>query len=99
MIRTLTCRQRSRHHLRIAHKPRNSKRRQHAVKRQQEKSRRFTTRRNQDMRQQIHAILSAEQPKLIAVENLRPVNWNQPRMRAPKADPLRNDLALPHKAA
>ncbi len=25
--------------------------------------------------------------------------WNQPRMRPPKADPLRNDPSLLHKAA
>ena len=58
----------------IAGKPRNSKRRQHAVAKHREKARRYAKHRDQDIRRQIREILLEAKPKLVAVESLRPIS-------------------------
>ena len=58
----------------IAGKSRNSKRRRHAAAKDRERARPYTQRRDQDMRRQIREILLAAQPKMVAVESLRPIN-------------------------
>ena len=58
----------------IAGKPRNSKRRRHAVARDRERARRYGQRRDQEMRRQIRDILLGAQPKMVAVESLRSIN-------------------------
>ena len=64
------------HQRHIAGKPRNSKRRRHAVAKDQERARRYTQLRDQEMRRQIGNILLAAQPKMVAVECLRHINMN-----------------------
>ena len=62
------------HQQHIAGKPRNSKRRRHAVAKDRERARRYTQRRDQDMRRQIRDILLEAKPKLVAVESLHPIS-------------------------
>ena len=65
-------RDRKRKHQRhIAGKPRNSKRRRHAVARDRERARRYARRRDQELRRQVRDILLEEQPNLVAVESLK----------------------------
>ena len=64
-------RKRQRH---IAGKPRNSKRRRHAVAKDQERARRYTQTRDQEIRRQIREILLQAKPKMVAVESLHPIN-------------------------
>ena len=65
---------RRKHQRHIVGKPRNSKRRQHAVAKHRERARHYAQRRDQGMRRQIHDILLEAQPKLVAVESLRPIS-------------------------
>ena len=65
---------RRRHQRYIAGKPRNSKRRQHAVAKHLQRTRRYVQRRDQEMRRQIRDILTEAQPKMVAVESLRPIS-------------------------
>ena len=58
----------------IAGKPRDSKRRRHAVSKSHEQGRRYAQTRDQDMRSQIRAILLAAQPKMVAIESLHPIS-------------------------
>ena len=62
------------HQRHIAGKPRNSKRRRHAVAKDRERARRYTQRRDQEMRRQIRETLLEAQPKMVAVESLRSIN-------------------------
>ena len=62
------------HQSHIAGKPRNRKRRRHAVAKDRERARRYTQRRDQEMRRQIRDILLEAQPKMVAVESLHPIN-------------------------
>ena len=64
------------HQRHIAGKPRNSKRRRHAVAKDRERARRYAQRRDQQMRRQIHDILLEARPKMVAVESLRHINMN-----------------------
>lgn len=64
------CRKRK-HQRHIAGKPRNSKRRRHAVAKDRASARRYTQRRDQEMRKQMREILLDDQPKLVAVESLK----------------------------
>jgi transposase len=65
---------RRKHQHHIAGKPRNSKRRQHAVAKHRERGRRYARTRDQEMRRQIREILLEAQPKLVAVESLHPIS-------------------------
>ena len=65
---------RRKHQHDIAGKPRGSKRRRHAVAKAREQSRRYTQRRNQDLRRQIRDILLAAKPKMVAVESLHSIS-------------------------
>ena len=68
-------RDRKRKHQRhIAGKPRNSKRRRHAVIQDRDRARRYAQRRDQEMRRQIRAILLEAQPDMVAVESLRSIS-------------------------
>ena len=68
-------RNRKRNHQRhIAGKPRNSKRRQHAVAKDRERARRYVKRRDQEMRRQIRDILLEAQPKIVAVESIHAIS-------------------------
>ena len=62
---------RRKHQRRIAGKPRNSKRRQHAVAQHRERARRYAKTRDQEMRRQIREILLEAKPKMVAVESLK----------------------------
>ena len=65
-------RNRKRKHQRyIAGKPRNSKRRRHAVAKDRKRARRYSQRRDQEMRRQIRDILLEANPKMVAVESLK----------------------------
>ena len=66
--------QRRKHQRQIAGKPRRSKRRQHAVTQHRKRTRRFRQHRTQEIRRQIREVLTAEQPKMLAVEALLPRN-------------------------
>ena len=66
--------QRRQHQRHIAGKPRKSKRRQHAVQKHQQRTRRFKQRHTQEIRRQIREVMAAEQPKILAVEALSPRN-------------------------
>ena len=63
-----------RHQRHIAGKPRNSKRRRHAVAKDRERACRYAQRRDQGMRRQIREILLEAQPKMVAVESLHPIS-------------------------
>ena len=65
---------RRKHQSRIAGKPRNSKRRQHAVAKHRERARRYAKTRDQEMRRQIREILLEACPKMVAVESLHPIS-------------------------
>ena len=65
---------RRKHQRHVAGKPRNSKRRQHAVAKHCERARRYAQRRDQEMRQQICDILIAAKPKMVAVKSLHPIS-------------------------
>ncbi len=65
---------RSKHQLHVAGKPRDSKRRCHAVAEHRKKTRRYTQRRDQEMRRQIRDILLEAQPRMVAIESLRPIS-------------------------
>ena len=65
---------RRKHQRHITGKPRNSKRRQHAVAKHRERGRRYAQRRDQEMRRQIREILLDAQPKMVAVESLHPIS-------------------------
>ena len=65
---------RRKHQHDIAGKPQGSKRRRHAVAKAREQSRRYTQRRNQDLRRQIRDILLAAKPKMVAVESLHSIS-------------------------
>ena len=65
---------RRKHQHDMAGKPQGSKRRQHAVAKAREQSRRYTQRRDQDLRRQIRDILLAAKPKIVAVESLHPIS-------------------------
>ena len=65
---------RRKHQRHIAGKPRNSKRRLHAVAKHRKKTRRYAQRRDQEMRRQIREILLDAQPKMVAVESLHPIS-------------------------
>ena len=62
------------HQRHMAGKPRNSKRRRHAVAKDRERARRYTQHRDQVMRQQIREILLEAQPNMVAVESLHPIS-------------------------
>ena len=63
-----------RHQRHIAGKPRNSKRRRHAIAKDRERGRGYAQRRDQEMRRQIRDILLEAKPKLVAVESLHPIS-------------------------
>ena len=65
---------RRQHQRHIAGKPKNSKRRRHAVAKHSERARRYSQTRDQDLRRQIREILLEAQPKMVAVESLRCAN-------------------------
>ena len=69
-------RHRKQHQRHIAGKPKNSKRRRHAVKQHSERARRYSQTRDQNLRRQIREILLEAQPKMVAVESLRCANLN-----------------------
>ena len=62
------------HQSHIAGKPRNSKRRRHAIAKDRERARRYAQTRDQEMRQQIRDILMEVQLKMVAVESLHPIS-------------------------
>ena len=62
---------RKQHQQHIAGKPKNSKRRRHAVAKHRERAHRYSQTRDQDIRRQIREILLEAQPKMVAVESLR----------------------------
>ena len=62
---------RGNHQRHIAGKPKNSKRRRHAVKQHRGCARRYSQTRDQNLRRQIREILLEAQPKMVAVESLR----------------------------
>ena len=65
---------RRKHQRHIAGKPKDSKRRQHAISKDHDRARRYTQTRDQDLRQQIRNILLKAQPKMVAVESLHPIS-------------------------
>ena len=68
-------RNRKRKHQRhIDGKPSNSKRRRHAIDKDQEPARRYSQHRGQDMRRQSRDMLLEAQPKMAAVESLKCIN-------------------------
>ena len=86
-------RNRKRKHQRhIAGKPRNSKRRRHAVAKDRERARRHAQQRDQEMRRQIRDILQEAQPKMVAVESLRCISL-QASARGTAAAPGKNVAA------
>ena len=62
------------HQRHIAGKPRDSKRRRHAVSTSYDRGRRYAQTRDQDMRSQMRAILLEAQPKMVAIESLHPIS-------------------------
>ena len=62
------------HQRHIASKPRNSKRRRHAVAKDREIARRYAQHCDQEMRRQIRDILLEAKPKMVAVESLHPIS-------------------------
>ena len=80
---------RRKHQRHIAGKPRNSKRRQHAVAKHSERGRRYARHRDQEMRRQIRNILLEGQPKMVAVESLKCINM-QASARGTAAAPGKN---------
>jgi len=86
-------RNRKRKHQRhISGKPRNSKRRRHAVAKDRERARRYTQRRDQEMRRQIRDILLDAQPKMVAVESLHAISL-MASARGTAANPGKNVTA------
>ena len=86
-------RNRKRKHQRhIAGKPRNSKRRRHVIAKDRERARRYTQRRDQEMRRQIRDILLEAQPKIVAVESLKCISM-QASARGTAAAPGKNVAA------
>ena len=86
-------RNRKRKHQRhIAGKPRNSKRRHHAVAKDRERTRRYAQRRDQETRRQIRDILREAQPKMVDVESLKCINL-QASARGTVAAPGKNVAA------
>ena len=83
---------RRKHQQHIADKPRNSKRRRNAVAKDQEQARRYTQRRDQEMRHQTRDILLAAQPKMVAVESLHPISM-MASARGTPAKPSKNSKA------
>ncbi len=65
---------RRKHQRHIVGKPRNSKRRQHAVAKHRERGRRYAQTRDQEMRRQVRDILLEARPKMVAVESLKCIN-------------------------
>ena len=80
---------RRKHQRHIAGKPRNSKRRLHAVAEHRKKARRYAQHRDQEMRQQIREILLDAQPKMVAVESLKCISM-QASARGTVAAPGKN---------
>ena len=80
------------HQRHIAGKPRNSKRRRHAVAKDRERARRYTQRRDQEMRRQIREILLEAKPKMVAVESLHPISM-MASARGTVANPNQNSKA------
>ena len=80
------------HQRHIAGKPRNSKRRRHAIAKDRERARRYAQRRDQEMRRQIRDILLEAQPKMVAVESLQPISM-QASARGTAAAPGKNVAA------
>ena len=80
---------RRQHQRHIAGKPRNSKRRQHAVAKGRERARHYARTRDQEMRRQIREILQEAQPKMVAVESLKCINM-QASARGTTAAPGKN---------
>ena len=80
------------HQRHIAGKPRNSKRRRHAIAKDQERARRYTQHRDQEMRRQVRDILLAAQPKMVAVESLHPISM-MASARGTTAAPNKNSKA------
>ena len=62
------------HQRHIVGKPRDSKRRRHAVSKSYDRGRHYVQTRDQDMRRQIRAILLEAQPKMVAIESLHPIS-------------------------
>ena len=60
------------HQRHIAGKPRDSKRRRHAVSKSHDRGRRYAQTRDQDMRRQIRAVLLEAQPKMVATKACTP---------------------------
>ena len=86
-------RNRKRKHQRhIAGKPRNSKRRRHAVAKDRKRAQRYTQRRDQQMRRQIREILLEAQPMMVAVESLHPISM-MASARGTIANPSKNSKA------
>lgn len=80
---------RRKHQRHLAGKPRNSKRRQHAVAKHRERGRRYAQHRNQEMRRQIREILLEAQPKMVAVESLKCISM-MASARGTAAEPGKN---------
>jgi transposase len=66
--------QKRKHQRHIAGKPRDSKRRRHAVSKSHDRGRRYAQTRDQDLRSQIRVILLEAQPKMVAIESLHPIS-------------------------
>ena len=80
------------HQRHIAGKPRNSKRRRHAVAKDRKKAQCYTQRRDQEMRHQIRDILLEAEPKMVAVESLHPISM-MASARSTIANPNKNSKA------
>ena len=65
---------RRKHQRHIAGKPRNSKRRLHAVAKHREQAQRYAKTRDQEICRQVREILLEAQPKMVAVESLHPIS-------------------------
>ena len=65
---------RRQHQRHIAGKPKNSRRRRHAVASHKECARRYSQTRDQNLRRQLREILLEAQPKMVAVESLHPIS-------------------------
>ena len=90
-----SCRRRNKkrkHQRHIAGKPRESKRRRHAVSKSHDRGRRYAQTRDQDMRRQIRAILLEAQPKMVAIESLHPISM-MASTRGTRAVPSKNIAA------
>ena len=80
------------HQRHIAGKPRDSKRRRHAVSKSHDRGRRYAQTRDQDMRRQIRAVLLEAQPKMVAIESLHPISM-MASARGTRAAPGKNVAA------